>query len=104
MMLYRDHFYGHLDYNGTEFFLIRHHTDHCLDFVRQSVMCHLDHTLYATYWNEERKDVPTDRPARVHKCVNWNKLQTWMKSREITRADLKPYNPDDGEDDFEWGR
>jgi hypothetical protein len=62
--------------------------DHCLDFIRQGILCHLDYSLYTVYWGERRQDIPTHRDPPVQKCVNWDKLKAWMAERAANTDDL----------------
>ncbi|KAK0609934.1 hypothetical protein B0T17DRAFT_545559 [Bombardia bombarda] len=79
--LYREHFYPSLDDDQAQFDYLQAHADHCLDFLRQGMLCHLDYSLYTLYWGERRQDIPTHRIPPVQKCVNWDKLQSWMRQR-----------------------
>jgi len=79
--LYREHFYPNLIFMEGEFDYVQSHADHCLDFLRQSIMCHLDFSLYTLYWGERQQDIPTHHLPDVQKCVNWDKLHSWMLER-----------------------
>ncbi|KAK4195844.1 hypothetical protein QBC40DRAFT_314969 [Triangularia verruculosa] len=79
--LYRDHSYPDLELGSERFEYLQTHADHCLDFIRQGIMCHLDYSLYTVYWGERRQDIPTHRDPPVQKCVNWEKLHAWMQKR-----------------------
>ncbi|KAI9654979.1 MAG: hypothetical protein M1821_005732 [Bathelium mastoideum] len=59
------------------------HTDHCLDMIRQSLMCRPDTDLYPFSWGED--GVPS---AHVHsltpkQCVKWDSLDTWASKRAL---------------------
>lgn len=60
--------------------------DHCLDFLRQSILCHVDYSMMTIYWNPEMPDVPTHHPQGTQKCVNWDKLKAWMKPRAVDHS------------------
>lgn len=47
-------------------------------------MCNVDYSLYTVYWGERRQDIPTHRIPGVQKCVNWEKLHTWMVGRQAS--------------------
>ncbi|KAI0543946.1 hypothetical protein F4679DRAFT_566704 [Xylaria curta] len=79
--IYREYFYPDLDAAESEFEYTQSHADHCLDFLRQSVMCHIDYTMYTLYWGERQQDIPTHKMPGAQKCVNWNKLHEWMIER-----------------------
>ncbi|KAI1204066.1 uncharacterized protein F4807DRAFT_449051 [Annulohypoxylon truncatum] len=82
--LYREHFYPNLDSNEVDFSYIQSHADHCLDFLRQSILCHLDYSLYTLYWGERQQDIPTHHDPGIQKCVNWDKLHGWMIERSVS--------------------
>ncbi|GAB1318516.1 hypothetical protein MFIFM68171_08726 [Madurella fahalii] len=88
MFLYREHFYPNLDPYGEDFDYLQSHADHCLDFIRQGILCHLDYSLYTVYWGERRQDISTHRDPPVQKCVNWDKLKIWMTERAANTDEL----------------
>ncbi|KAF2229935.1 hypothetical protein EV356DRAFT_510022 [Viridothelium virens] len=79
--LYCEHFFPDLDPSSGDFNYLQEHSDHCLDFLRQSSMCHLDYSMYTVYWGERRQDIPTHNLPGLQKCVNWDKLHKWMLDR-----------------------
>lgn len=78
-MLDREHYFG----PGKMKYPERGHRDHCLDHIRQQLMCHADLTPIPVIWYEGhgRSFVQSDV---VHTCRNWGALQKFMH----TRADL----------------
>ncbi|KAB8236498.1 oxidase ustYa family protein [Aspergillus alliaceus] len=62
------------------------HNEHCIDFLRQSAMCHGDTGLITFEWREESR-LPVAN-ATSHQCVSWNKLDRWTKAR--TEDIMKP--------------
>ncbi|KAI1809102.1 hypothetical protein GGS20DRAFT_369052 [Poronia punctata] len=79
--IYREYFYPDLSKDKDHFDYVQAHADHCLDFLRQDMLCHVDYTLYTLYWGERRQDIPTHQIPKYRKCVNWDKLHLWMQSR-----------------------
>lgn len=57
-------------------------TDHCIDMLRQVIMCKADITLMTYSW---LPDFPGPWPNFnvEHECVNWESIQQWSKSRAI---------------------
>jgi hypothetical protein len=74
--------------NFPSSFLQATHMDleHCIDFLRQSAMCHGDVGLITFQWMPHNR-IPVAN-ATAHQCVNWNKLEKWTKARSIDM--LKP--------------
>ncbi|KAK1981464.1 hypothetical protein LZ30DRAFT_720000 [Colletotrichum cereale] len=59
----------------------RQHKDHCLDFLRQSAMCHADVGVITFQWSPESL-LPVAN-ATHHQCANWEKLARWTKGRTV---------------------
>lgn len=56
--------------------------DHCLEILRQALMCHGDVSLYVVHWNERshfaRAHFDTERT-----CRKFDKIQSWANDRFI---------------------
>ncbi|CCF43200.1 hypothetical protein CH063_12967 [Colletotrichum higginsianum] len=59
----------------------RQHKDHCLDFLRQSAMCHADVGVITFQWSPNSL-LPVAN-ATHHQCANWDKLAQWTKARTV---------------------
>ncbi|EFQ35644.1 uncharacterized protein GLRG_10788 [Colletotrichum graminicola M1.001] len=59
----------------------RQHKDHCLDFLRQSAMCHADVGVITFQWSP--KSLVPVANATHHQCANWDKLAQWTKGRTV---------------------
>ncbi|KAI1177469.1 hypothetical protein F4777DRAFT_596650 [Nemania sp. FL0916] len=79
--LFREIIYPNLSPGQAEFDELQFHADHCLDFLRQNVMCHLDYTLYSLYWGDQDPPALYHRYPQKQKCVNWDKVHGWMLDR-----------------------
>ncbi|KAI0123398.1 hypothetical protein BJ170DRAFT_697877 [Xylariales sp. AK1849] len=64
----------------------RQHKDHCLDFLRQSAMCHADVGVITFQWSPNSL-VPVANSTH-HQCANWKKLDEWTKARTVNM--MKP--------------
>jgi hypothetical protein len=73
----RDHYYNKQTKHG---FPDRAHRDHCLDHLRQQLMCHADLTPIPVIWYEAhgRSFVQSDV---IHTCRNWDMIQDFKNSR-----------------------
>ena len=62
------------------------HIDHCLDNLRQLIMCKADVSLQTYDWLDN-----TPRPFAnfkiEHDCYNWNALNDWAKERSFDLYD-----------------
>lgn len=86
-----------LEMNRLHNGMIKHHpsfvagtrltfTEHCLDFLRQSAMCHGDVGLITYIWRSDSIQPVVN--ATSHQCVNWEKLYGWSQDRAVDM--LKP--------------
>lgn len=53
--------------------LIPYHVDHCIDEIRQSLMCHADATLLVSDWVDGYPG-PWPNFNVDHNCVNWDSV------------------------------
>ena len=66
----------------------RYHNEHCIDMLRQSVMCHGDITPVTMRWGKTQP-IPLADVTGPHECMNWARLNEWAKERSIKEV-LKP--------------
>lgn len=81
--LHPDYYYPG-DQNWEELFL---HVDHCLESLRQSVMCSADVSVYTLEWTPHSKFKPAVRVPQPHACVDWEALHGWMEGRAASLSD-----------------
>jgi Mycotoxin biosynthesis protein UstYa len=56
--------------------------DHCLDMLRQTVMCQADTQVLTMKWRTDSR-VPTANWTAPHRCLNWNQVEEWAANRRI---------------------
>lgn len=63
-------------------------TDHCLDRIREVLMCRPDVSdLVTMFWNQSSK--PTVNGTRIlHNCVNWDALIESTADRSVGREEM----------------
>ncbi|KAH8689801.1 hypothetical protein BGW36DRAFT_307145, partial [Talaromyces proteolyticus] len=66
--------------------LYERHYEHCVDYIRQSIMCGFDTSLVSYDWVREHQ-TPTPNSNVMHKCVNWGVVQGWLKERALMIPD-----------------
>jgi hypothetical protein len=79
--------YTYMDYyQGVDFFWRegnhfhqREHADHCIDMLRQVLMCNSDTSLVVTHWTK-KTDTPTPYFSTAHKCRDPEQVLAWAKS------------------------
>ncbi|MCJ1227899.1 hypothetical protein MMC12_004558 [Toensbergia leucococca] len=58
------------------------HFDHCIDAIRQSIMCHGD--IATVYWRWiAAREVPLPRLEVTHTCRNFDKIRDWGKAYRV---------------------
>ncbi|KAI1119425.1 hypothetical protein F5Y14DRAFT_395250 [Nemania sp. NC0429] len=90
MSLYRDrydkHFYkpdGSVDYCKWL------HVDHCLDQVRQALLCNADVSVVYFQWSDVVEGL-RPRVDNKHTCRDYSKILDWAKSRSVDAMDWHP--------------
>ncbi|KAI9877631.1 MAG: hypothetical protein M1830_003246 [Pleopsidium flavum] len=58
------------------------HYEHCVDYIRQYLMCKFDATVIPLNWVRDHQN-PTPNGNTIHRCVNWDGLQSWLKDRAV---------------------
>lgn len=73
--------------------ILRMHLDHCVEMLRQNIMCHADVTMISWYWVEGRT-VPYPNFNIRHRCRNFEKIMDWsaehavhIDASEVTRLE-----------------
>lgn len=64
--------------------------EHCLEQIRQSSICNGDVNVIPYSWlcNEEHlAALPAMQFGSLHQCVNWKKLDGWVKARRLDLFD-----------------
>jgi hypothetical protein len=92
--LLRQSLYYNIDYYRAEGkgafvnddMIVKHHVSHCLDIIRQQLMCTADTGLLGQVWwdvNQPKAfvDFNTD-----HKCKNFDAIRQWAQERQISET------------------
>ncbi|KAI2619634.1 hypothetical protein GGR54DRAFT_647786 [Hypoxylon sp. NC1633] len=58
------------------------HYEHCVDYIRQSLMCQFDTGIIPYNWVLDHQN-PTPNANTHHTCVNWEALQDWLGKRAV---------------------
>ncbi|KAF7341323.1 hypothetical protein MVEN_01868600 [Mycena venus] len=61
----------------------REHVSHCVDWIRESIMCHSDTSVIVWQWNE-RVQQSTPKARIPHTCRNFEPIREWGRQNEIT--------------------
>jgi hypothetical protein len=58
------------------------HLEHCIEELRQSLMCHGDMSLLTYNW-VEGESLPHANFNTIHTCKNWDKIMDWVMDRDV---------------------
>ncbi|KAF6229662.1 hypothetical protein HO173_011308 [Letharia columbiana] len=79
-LMYFDHYYPNK--TDQESMLIKHHGQHCLNILLQTVQCNADLSILPMQWGATTR-VPIGLDEGHHQCVQWDKIDNWMKERSL---------------------
>ncbi len=68
---------------GEDGLLGPHHIDHCVDAIRQSLMCSVDVSVLVWTWLPERQ-AHFERATVPHTCRNFEKIQEWGREHRVS--------------------
>lgn len=91
-MLYQANYRHQLHPNLTELELrdLQVHADHCIDQLREAVMCHGDVRSLTTFTWKEGYSRPLLSPERpVHRCMDWGMLVDNLRKRVVGDAEME---------------
>ncbi|KAI1161539.1 hypothetical protein F5B18DRAFT_627993 [Nemania serpens] len=57
------------------------HVEHCVDYIRQGIMCAADLTTIPAVWSTKRDRILQDTEV-VHTCRNFDKIHAWTLARD----------------------
>lgn len=64
------------------------HVDHCVDDIRQALMCHADTSVLTFDWRPNWR-TPWPNFSVDHTCVDWDALDSWAAERSFSLFDQK---------------
>jgi hypothetical protein len=70
------------------------HIDHCIDAIRQSLMCSADISTIVWQWDQVKQRT-TFRGGVAHKCRDFGMIQEWAKARKMGHFDATVKVEDD---------
>jgi len=85
----------HRDRYGDDMDLDEDHVSHCVDTIRQSLMCSADVSVNVWQWSPELS-VVVGYSTQAHSCRNFEKLRDWAQSRQLEKwIDFRVFVEDD---------
>lgn len=68
--------------------IVKTHVNHCVDILRQVIMCQPDTGVFGQYWVEETGEPFVDFRTN-HKCKNFEDLRDWVMKNQISKEFAK---------------
>ncbi|KAI1266570.1 hypothetical protein F5Y18DRAFT_381936 [Xylariaceae sp. FL1019] len=62
--------------------------DHCLDLIRQALMCRADTSLMTFHWEAGSREPMLKLESPEHDCVDWEDLMQKPESRRVSDAEM----------------
>ncbi|KAI4125971.1 MAG: hypothetical protein LQ338_003997 [Usnochroma carphineum] len=90
-VIYPSYYYPNQTHLEREMLVI--HAGHCLEALRQSVMCTPDLTPRGVFWEDRERSNIAVNPSVKMECLDWMSLVGWMRRRNYTLSDLWEANP-----------
>ncbi|KAI2607962.1 hypothetical protein GGR54DRAFT_389811 [Hypoxylon sp. NC1633] len=84
--IYRNHYHPEVGPEEIPHWLL--HIDHCLDLIRQALMCRADTSLMTFQWAADRREPMLKLESPEHVCVDWKDLMEKVESRRVSDADM----------------
>ncbi|KAI3324407.1 hypothetical protein HD806DRAFT_67567 [Xylariaceae sp. AK1471] len=78
--MFQDYYFPDLDEEQRA--LNMQHNMHCINQLRQSIMCHADTSVSSYYWVDYDR-VPSLNNSELHQCVDFDKLYNWASERSV---------------------
>lgn len=79
--------------------IVRYHVSHCLDILRQQLMCAVDTGIFGQIWWNIPQPVAYVDFNTAHKCKNFDAIREWAESRQLPKEPphdyLQPPQPGD---------
>ncbi|KAK8041468.1 hypothetical protein PG994_014475 [Apiospora phragmitis] len=64
------------------------HADHCLESLRQAILCQADVSVVTLEWTPHSRFKPSVRVPQPNACVDWDALHGWMSGRAASLEDV----------------
>ncbi|KJZ71241.1 hypothetical protein HIM_09384 [Hirsutella minnesotensis 3608] len=77
------------------------HFEHCVDYIRQSLMCNFDTGLITYNWVLQHQN-PTPNSNAMHKCIDWDAVQGWLQARAVEIPEGFAWKQPEGQESLPW--
>ena len=81
MYIYQDFYYPNLTSQQDEY--LQSHMDHCLEALREEIMCYGDTAIMTFFWHDPPQPKPGVKSNARKSCINWDQLQQWSSQHMV---------------------
>ncbi|KAF2438360.1 hypothetical protein P171DRAFT_436864 [Karstenula rhodostoma CBS 690.94] len=88
----RSHYYpGMTDAGLDHDDRVLEHLTHCIEYVRRTIMCHADVSVYTAVWIADSHEKPNKDliSGGERECVSWDAIDKWSRSRALQKKVYK---------------
>ncbi|KAI5919788.1 hypothetical protein F4810DRAFT_466838 [Camillea tinctor] len=82
--LYKDRYYPNLSESDVKYLQI--HLDHCIESLRDTVMCYGNTALISFFWDNPKSSQPAAQSGARSKCAQWDSIERWGYSRMVSTS------------------
>lgn len=83
---YKEYYHAGLSVKEKEH--LGSHVDHCIEMLRQSVLCHSDASLTTFKWHPAKSRPMFNASESVHTCVDWGRLMASVRDRVVDEGEI----------------
>lgn len=80
--IYKDRYYPNI--SKTEDRYLRIHLDHCIEALRETIMCSGNTALISFYWDKPTATQPAAQSNARSQCAQWDSIERWGHSRMVS--------------------
>ncbi|KAL5384405.1 hypothetical protein PMIN02_009253 [Paraphaeosphaeria minitans] len=88
----RSHYYPGMTEKGLDHEdRVIEHLSHCIEYIRRTIMCHADVSVYTAVWIADSHEKPNKDliSGGERQCVNWDAIDKWSRSRALKKKVYK---------------
>ncbi|KAK7193284.1 hypothetical protein PSPO01_01078 [Paraphaeosphaeria sporulosa] len=88
----RSHYYPGMTDKGLDHEdRVVEHLTHCIEYIRRTIMCHADVSVYTAVWIADSHEKPNKDliSGGERECVNWDAIDKWSRSRALKKKVYK---------------
>ncbi|KAB8349607.1 hypothetical protein FH972_023630 [Carpinus fangiana] len=90
--VYREQYLGGLSGSAEHHWMV--HVDHCIELLRQAIMCKPDRGRMGFHWTSESDRPTLNLNGPNHMCEDWGSYKREVCSRSVSRSEMEAATPE----------